>query len=265
MSGLSETKTRVRDFWSREPCGTGENPFPAASSEYFGWLERQRDERETFIARFAHWSQWRDHRVLEMGTGAGTDFVRFARAGAKAYGIDLTETGINLVRRRLGLEGLTAGLAVGDVEQLPFATNYFDFVYSWGVIHHTENPEDAAREAIRVLKPGGRFCVMVYHRYSLHCLRGYLKYGLLKARPLASIDAIARDHFESYGTKVYTQAQARALFPDIDLTITHVLTPYDLQYSREGFVPRPIGGLIPSFFGYFMVLEGRKPQGGGAA
>ena len=44
--------------------------------------------------------------MLEIGVGLGTDFVRFARAGAKVTCIDLTEHGVGLVRRRLELEGL---------------------------------------------------------------------------------------------------------------------------------------------------------------
>lgn len=256
----SAFKRQVRAFWDQEPCGTGGNPHPVHTPAFYEWIERQRAAREPFIASFARWSEWTGKRVLEMGTGAGTDFVRFARAGAQAVGIDLSENGPRLVRERLAFEGLRAGVAQADVEHLPFPDDRFDFVYSWGVIHHTENTAAAAREALRVLKPGGRFCVMVYHRYSLHCLHGYLKFGLLKGRLSASIDNIARDHFESFGTKVYTTAEARALFSGIDLAVTHVLTPYDLQLSRRIFVPRSIGRAIPRFFGYFMVLEGRKPN-----
>lgn len=258
MSHLTGQKARVREFWNREPCGTGHNPHPAGTREYSAWIERQRDEREPFISRFARWPEWRGRRVLEMGTGAGSDFVKFARAGANAYGVDLTDAGVRLLRQRLAAEHLHATISVGDVERLPFADNAFDFVYSWGVIHHTENTPAAAREAIRVLRPGGEFCVMIYHRHSLHCLRGYLAFGLLKGRPFATIDDIAREHFESYGTKVYTEAGARALFPGINVSITHVVTPYDVQYSRNGYLPAVVRRMVPSYFGYFMVIQGRK-------
>jgi SAM-dependent methyltransferase len=258
MTALPHMKARVRAFWDHEPCGTGQNPHAKGSAEYFSWIERQRNEREPFIARFARWPEWRGRRILEMGTGAGTDFIRFARAGAVASGVDLTEAGVRLVRQRLALEGLSANALVADVEHLPFPDGHFDFVYSWGVIHHTEDTPAAAREALRVLRPGGEFCVMIYHRWSLHCLRGYLKHGLLKGRIFLSIDDIARDHFESYGTKVYTVAEARLLFPDVDVKVTHVLTPYDFQYSASGYLPRMIQRLVPSHFGYFLVLEGRR-------
>jgi ubiquinone/menaquinone biosynthesis C-methylase UbiE len=253
-------KHRVRAFWNAQPCGTGDNPHPPHTAAYYQWIERERDDREPFIARFARWADWRGKKVLEMGTGAGTDFVRFGRAGATAFGIDLTENGLALVRERLDSERLASRIAQADVETLPFPEDTFDFVYSWGVIHHTENTPAAAREVVRVLKPSGRFCVMVYHRYSLHCLRGYLRFGLLNGRPLSSLDKIVSEHFESFGTKVYTTAEARSLFAGIDLTVTHVLTPYDLQLTRRRFVPPSLRRALPEFLGYFMVLEGRKPE-----
>ncbi len=255
----SEFKRRVRAFWNQEPCGTGQNPHAPHTREFYAWVEQQREAREPFIERFARWHDWRGKRVLEMGTGAGTDFLKFVRAGANAVGVDLTDNGLRLVRDRLALEGLHAPLVQADVELLPFPSGTFDFVYSWGVIHHTENTPAAAREVLRLLKPGGRFTVMIYHRYSLVCLQGYLKHGLLKGKPFASIDEIFRNHFESYGTKVYSAASGRALFPGVQVKVTHVLTPYDLQYRRDTYFSSDLIRRLPQFFGYFLVLEGVKP------
>jgi ubiquinone/menaquinone biosynthesis C-methylase UbiE len=251
-------KALVRDFWDRTPCGTRGNPHQRATPAYFEWIERERDAREPFIARFARWPAWRGRAVLEMGVGAGTDFVKFARAGAKATGVDMSAASAALARTRLALEHLRGEIIVSDVERLPFPDNSFDFVYSWGVIHHTPDTQSAAREVVRVLRPGGRFCVMVYHRRSLVCLQAYLLHGLMRGRPFVSIDRIAATHLESAGTKVYTAAQALELFPDQPVTITHVLTPYDLRYGRSRYLPAPCGALVPSYFGYFLVIEGQK-------
>jgi ubiquinone/menaquinone biosynthesis C-methylase UbiE len=185
--------------------------------------------------------------------------VKFARAGARATGVDLSDASAGLARRRLGFEGLSGSVAISDIENLPFPDATFDFVYSWGVIHHTEDPQSAAREVVRVLRPGGEFAVMVYHRRSLLCLQAYLVYGLAQGKPFSSIDEIARDHLESFGTKVLSRQQARDLFPGIPVRITHVLTPYDLRVGRTRYLPKAFGALIPDYFGYFMVIEGRKP------
>lgn len=169
---------RVREFWESEPCGTRNIELPEGTPEFFAYLEHKRNEREPFINRFACFPEQRGKRILEVGVGAGTDFVRFARAGAIATGIDLTSHGVELTRRRLCLEGLEAQVFQADVRQLPFKDGTFDFVFSWGVIHHTERPELAAREIVRVTRPGGRVAVMVYHRRSLVGLQSWLVNGL---------------------------------------------------------------------------------------
>ncbi len=258
MALRSPPKERVRQFWDQNPCGTSGNPHPPSTHEFFRWVESERDLREPFIAQFAQWTEWRDQRVLEMGVGAGTDHVKFIRAGAKCFGVDVSTSSVALTHQRLRFEDLQGKLSVSDVEDLPFPDDYFDFVYSWGVIHHTENTAKAAREALRVLKPGGRFCIMIYHRYSLVCLQAKLVYGLLRGRPFRSLDSIARDHLESFGTKVFSNRQALALFPGQSARVTNVMTPYDLRYARHRFLPPLLGRLLPSFLGYFLVVEGTK-------
>ncbi|MBK7629848.1 MAG: class I SAM-dependent methyltransferase [Ignavibacteriales bacterium] len=51
-----------------------------------------------------------------------------------------------------------------DAEALQFEDNSFDFVWSWGVIHHSSNTRKILEEIQRVLKPGGEAIIMVYHR-----------------------------------------------------------------------------------------------------
>src|SRR5207245_4997879 len=53
-----------------------------------------------------------------------------------------------------------------DAENLDFNDNSFDLVYSHGVLHHTPDTARAVREIHRVLRPGGRAVVMLYHRNS---------------------------------------------------------------------------------------------------
>jgi ubiquinone/menaquinone biosynthesis C-methylase UbiE len=105
-------------------------------------------------------------RVLEIGCGLGTDGAQFARAGAIYTGVDLTEAAIELARRRFELESLAGEFRVADAENLEFPDENFDLVYSHGVLHHTPDTRRAVREVHRVLRPGGRGVVMLYHRDS---------------------------------------------------------------------------------------------------
>jgi SAM-dependent methyltransferase len=58
----------------------------------------------------------------------------------------------------------------GDGGGLPFATGSFDYVYSWGVLHHSPRLDLSIAELMRVLRPGGEFGVMLYNRHSLRQL-----------------------------------------------------------------------------------------------
>ena len=89
-----------------------------------------------------------------------------AKAGADYTGIDLTEAAIELARKRFALSQLNGEFRVSDAENLDFDDASFDLVYSHGVLHHTPDIEAAVREIYRVLKPGGRAIVMLYHRGS---------------------------------------------------------------------------------------------------
>lgn len=52
----------------------------------------------------------------------------------------------------------------GDVEELPFKSNVFDNVISFGVLHHTPNTEKGIKEIYRVLKPGGKAFLSFYYK-----------------------------------------------------------------------------------------------------
>ena len=249
----TETKEQVRSFWSRTPCGSWDATAPEGTAEYFAQIEQRRYELEPFIRRFADFRSARDRAVLEIGVGLGTDHVQFARAGADLHGVDLTERGIDLVRRRLELEGLESQLQVADAEQLPFADESFDYVYSWGVLHHTPNTPGAVAEAIRVLRPGGRICVMVYARHAWVSYGLWARHGPLSRRPLRPVSDVLYHHMESLGTKGYTKREARRMFAGIDpLQIEKVATPYDVEYA--GGAARLTG----RWLGFFMVIRGVK-------
>jgi ubiquinone/menaquinone biosynthesis C-methylase UbiE len=248
-------KSRVQAFWEADPCGAAHGEAPEGTPEFFAQVERKRNELEPFIARYADFPLTRGQRVLEIGVGAGTDFVRFARAGADATGVDLTEHAIRLVRQRLDNEGLEAHLQQADAEALPFPDDAFDRIYSWGVLHHTPDTARAVREAIRVLTPGGRLCVMLYARHSWVAYGLWARHALLKGRPTRSLAEVLAHHMESEGTKGFTVRELRDMFAGLeDLRIEKVSTPYDRAWAG------PLARLTGDRLGWFAVARGRKPE-----
>ncbi len=105
-------------------------------------------------------------RVLDAGCGEGIDLASVSLSGpVSAVGVELSRGGIAATTARI--EGLPkARLIQGNVLSLPFADAVFDGAYSYGVVHHTIDPEGAVREIARVLKPGAMLLLYVYEDFS---------------------------------------------------------------------------------------------------
>ncbi|TMK77755.1 MAG: class I SAM-dependent methyltransferase [Actinobacteria bacterium] len=254
-SSAVEQKQRVKTYWEREACGEIHSEAPEGTPEFYAEVEQRRDELEPHIARFADFEGARGLRVLEIGVGLGTDLVRFVRAGANATGVDLTDRAVRLVRRRLELEELEADLRVADAEALPFEDESFDRVYSWGVLHHTPDTARAVREGLRVLRPGGELCVMLYARHSWVASGFWVRHALLAGRPWRSLSDVLARHMESEGTKAYAAGELRRMFAGLDeLRIDKVATAYDRQLAG------PLARLTGNRLGWQFVIRGRKPS-----
>jgi SAM-dependent methyltransferase len=246
------SKEGVRRFWEKSPCGAVHGEAAEGTREYFAQIERRRNELEPFIADYADFRGTRGVRVLEVGVGLGTDFVQFARAGAQVTGVDLTERAVTLVRRRLALEGLDGEVVVADAERLPFDSDRFDVVYSWGVLHHTPDTATAIAEVMRVLRPGGRLCVMLYNRRSWVAMGLWLRHALLGGRPFRSPADVIANHMESDGTKAFTYREVSNMFSGLrDIQIERVGTQYDRHFGG------PFAAATGRRLGWFIVVRGR--------
>lgn len=156
--------------------------------------------------------------ILEVGCGAGIDSAEFARNDARVISTDLTRQGTELTRDLLIKSGLPSSVIQSDAKALPFKDNTFDCVYSFGVLHHIPDVEVALGEIYRVLKPGGRVMVMLYHRdsllyaYSIIYWRG-IKEGLLKTlTPEELVSCYSERNEGCPYTRAFTKDEAKNLF-----------------------------------------------------
>lgn len=102
--------------------------------------------------------------ILEIGVGNGSHAGLLARYAKSFAGIDLTDYAVKSTQKRFEVFGIGGTIRKMDAERLEFPDESFDFVWSWGVIHHSSSTEKILREIRRVLKPGGKAVIMVYHR-----------------------------------------------------------------------------------------------------
>ena len=264
-SGLR--KEIVQSWWNERVCGTQFAESEKLTPAYFAEIEEARYRLEPYIHSFAQFTRYHGKKVLEVGVGAGTDFVQWVRAGALAYGLDLTPEAIAHTHRRLEMEGLRAiDLRQGDVEHLDYPDDTFDLVYSWGVIHHTPDPFRALSEIVRVTKPGGEVKVMIYHRYSVAAFMTWLRRCALRGRPWRSISYAVANYVESPGTRAYTRREAGKMLealPLEDITIRTVLSWCDLAANSHSALLRGVHRLLATLgggdrIGWFMLINARK-------
>lgn len=226
-----ELKEEVHNFWNKQSCGTQFSDKEKYSKEFFEEIELDRYTKEPEILSFADFKSGKDKKVLEVGVGAATDFLQWAKNGAELYGIDLTPEAVAYAEHRLQLYNLAAKeIKVNDAENLPFQDNFFDIVYSWGVIHHSPDTPKALSEIIRVLKPGGKAKLMVYNRKSVLAYVFWVKHAGLKLKWNQSVADVLWNRMESFGTKGYTIDEVQELLKGKsvkDVEIKTVITYYD--------------------------------------
>ncbi len=225
MTESNNLQAGVRRWWEASPMTYDwhkTNPYKEGTPEFYREIDSRfwkaawfahRPGEEPF-SRFIDYSRLPGKRVLEIGCGAGALRAQIAKHGAHLTAIDLTEHAINLTRRRFEISGLAGDIRQMDAEHMDFPSDSFDFIWSWGVIHHSASTEAIIRQIHRVLKPGGEAGIMVYHRNSIvyrvgyTFIRGVLQ-GKLLRHPVAEI---ANRYSDGLIAKYYTPAEFAAKF-----------------------------------------------------
>jgi ubiquinone/menaquinone biosynthesis C-methylase UbiE len=209
----------AQDHWNATPLYVS----PEERYRTYPWLPE--------AAEFAGHS---GQKVLEVGCGTGCDLLQFARNGALAYGIDITDEHLRLARQRVAER---ADVRFGDGRSIPFPDSTFDYVYSHGVIHHSNEPKKIVAEILRVLKPGGRFNVHVYAKVSYFTALTMLKHGQDWKQHIEN--STGPVHIE-----LYTARMCKRLFAPAAVTI-------------EKRHCKPFQFLSP-LFGWYLIVRGRS-------
>jgi SAM-dependent methyltransferase len=104
---------------------------------------------------------------LNIGSGAGMEALYLMTQGrCSMVTLDVTKEARDFTQNIMDKIG--DGLALhGDARYIPIGNNSIDFVYSSGVLHHSENIAQSVREIYRVLKPGGVAYIGLYSKSSI--------------------------------------------------------------------------------------------------
>ena len=96
--------------------------------------------------------------VLDLGTGTGNAALLAARAGATVTAVDPSPRLLSLARERVG----AGRFELASAEDLPFADQSFDRVLSLFAVIFSEQPDKAAEEITRTLKPTGKALITAW-------------------------------------------------------------------------------------------------------
>src|SRR5690606_34351179 len=105
---------------------------------------------------------WPYGKTLEVGCGTGFFTLNLRLAGVLGDDLHVTDISPGMVeaaRRNAAELGLRLDGEPADVEKLPHDDDTFDLVIGHAVIHHVPDVEQAFREMLRVLRPGGRLVI----------------------------------------------------------------------------------------------------------
>jgi SAM-dependent methyltransferase len=175
----SPTAADVRAYWNQHIHDLDISREAPGTPGFFADLDQYHFEKLHHLLRLVNFEGYRGKRVLDVGCGAGTDLVRFARAGAIVSGVDLSAAAVVLARANVAQQGLEADIREADAAHLPYPDGTFDLVFAHGVVQYSADPAGVVGECWRVLKPGGEAIVQAYNRVSwLNALSKLMKVPL---------------------------------------------------------------------------------------
>jgi ubiquinone/menaquinone biosynthesis C-methylase UbiE len=108
---------------------------------------------------------------LECGCGSAGVSAFFAKRGYNTTMLDFAPSALALARRNFAANSLTGTFVLGDVGHLPFDSDTFDVVMSFGLVEHFVDVCPFFAEMVRTLKPGGLlFADIVPRRFNVQTL-----------------------------------------------------------------------------------------------
>jgi len=179
-------------------------------------------------------------KMLEIGVGNGSHAQLLAKAAGSYTGIDLTSYAVHSTSERLKLLNIQSEILQMDAEKMSFQDSSFDFIWSWGVIHHSSNTKQILQEIYRILKPGGEAIIMVYHRgwwnYYIcgGLIRGIIMGDIFKTR---SLSRTVQRHTDGALARYYTPSSWRKLVEELEFKVDYII----VKGSKAELFPIPSG------------------------
>ena len=257
----TELVDKIKQYWNTQPCNVKHSMSEPGTEQYWNEVTERRFFVEPHLRDFASFHLWRGKRVLEIGSGIGSDAVEFARHGAEYVGIDLSAESVAMSQQRFELFGLTGEFHVMDgADTESVATlGKFDLVYSCGVLHHYPEMGTCLNNIRDALVPNGEFRMLVYAKNSW-------KYAMIQK---------GLDQFEAQAgcpyARAYTKEEIYQLLNSRELEVLRIRQDHNFMYNvpkyRAGeyelepwfaVMPEEMQAAIKEYLGWHLLVKARK-------
>lgn len=145
--------------------------------KYFDGVASQWDKlRESFFSESLREKAMQIAGVAEgeiaCDVGAGSGFMTegLIKKGLNVIAVDQSQEMINEMKKKFSCSN-RVDYRVGEAENLPVKSESIDYVFSNMCLHHVENPSDAIKEMLRILKPGGKLIITDLDSHNFEFLR----------------------------------------------------------------------------------------------
>ena len=256
----TELVDKIKQYWNAQPCNVKHSLSEPGTEQDWNEVTERRFFVEPHLRDFASFHLWRGKRVLEIGSGIGSDAVEFARHGAEYVGIDLSAESVAMSRQRFELLGLTGEFHVMDAaDQVMMAKlGQFDLVYSCGVLHHYPDMTACLDNIHDALLPDGEFRMLVYAKNSW-------KYAMIQK---------GLDQFEAQAGCPYAKAYSKEEIYDLlngKFEVLRIRQDHNFMYNvpkyRAGeyelepwfaVMPDEMKAAVKEYLGWHLLVKARK-------
>lgn len=268
-------KEASKKTWGASPAGsTFGNNYEPGDKDFFDAVLKKRFSHEVpWLDEIVQFKRFQGKKVLEIGCGAGYDAFQFCNVEADYSGIDITPENPIRAQKHLSYYGFSANFYEMDVEQMNFK-NEFDYIFSFGVLHHTPDIQKALINCNKALKSGGEIQVIVYNKWSIfYCITivfyQWILTGEFAKKTLASrrsqiefttsfSEALVNVYSKRELMKKLKNANFRIINTDVRKLTIEDLPPIRFVWRLYKYIPQHFLDFLGRYFGWYLSVRAVK-------
>ena len=201
---------------------------------------------------------------IDVGCGSGIFSISACLLGAKVKSFDFDTDSVECTQDlSKKILGKSISIEKGDILDSVYVKKLgeFDYVYSWGVIHHSQNPKKIFQNIFNKLHKDGKFFFMVYNKMSLryYCLGLYYLFFKFKIIAGYNLDTVQKFFTDGYYHKHYTSSELIEILNNVGFKNIKI----EIDYMAARVFPGVKKGssldiYLKKKFGWFLIVRCNK-------